>query len=518
MLRAKTACTFSTSELWKVPWDLRRFAHFHFEMCFAPQRRALFEHRNFQKCSDVLFTFWLRNVLRAATTCRFWTFQLPKVLRTWCFLHMLTWKHASRHSGVHFFDIWIWTSRSAPDVTCASCHNGVQFSERTFRPSGATKHCKTVFRDFSTFSRTCIFFLLIFSLLWLFPPLLFHLSKVSEVWLLNFLQIVYLFGRDALKHLRCNLDVCPELMSRNQRIVQRGWLILIPHDDKVDVVSPFSILAIGGGGFWSLMMVGWYVLIMKITVFKVSFTCHRGLISPLGLAWIRNFPSTRIVSVMSQWWVWANVKVADNIFKSVSKGDPKISLPWWICFEYLIFKLRGILGKHHCNGATAICLGVDLVVGDNVHHLRGLRSRNGPERPIRAEAEPLRHAPSAGPNWWGELPPGSCSSSTRNSDYLGSAQLGSQLGLMWNTTSKYQYLQFPNHLQYHNICQNMPKWSWKSLLKNKSPEIYHQILVAQFQPSHRSRVPCLPRPAAARCKTYIWSVSTVSTLLMVSLI
>ena len=45
-----------------------------------------------------------------------------------------------------------------------------------------------------------------------------------------------------LKYVRCNLDVCPELMSRSQPIVQKGWLILIPHEDKVDVVSPFSIL------------------------------------------------------------------------------------------------------------------------------------------------------------------------------------------------------------------------------------------------------------------------------------
>lgn len=41
------------------------------------------------------------------------------------------------------------------------------------------------------------------------------------------------------------------------------------------------------------MMVRWYVLIMKITVFKASFTCHRGLIGPLGLAWIRKFPATQ---------------------------------------------------------------------------------------------------------------------------------------------------------------------------------------------------------------------------------
>ena len=30
------------------------FVHFDFEMCFAPQRRALFRHRNFQKWSEPL--------------------------------------------------------------------------------------------------------------------------------------------------------------------------------------------------------------------------------------------------------------------------------------------------------------------------------------------------------------------------------------------------------------------------------------------------------------------------------
>ena len=61
------------------------FVHVDFEMCFAPQRRALFRHLNFQKWSDagVLCTFWLQNVLRATTACTFSTSQLPKVVRTW---------------------------------------------------------------------------------------------------------------------------------------------------------------------------------------------------------------------------------------------------------------------------------------------------------------------------------------------------------------------------------------------------------------------------------------------------
>ena len=87
-------------------------------MCFAPERRALFRHLNFQKWSEagVLCTFWLGNVLRATTACTFSTSQLPKVVREWCALHILTWKCASRHNGVHFFDIS--TSKSGPRMVC----------------------------------------------------------------------------------------------------------------------------------------------------------------------------------------------------------------------------------------------------------------------------------------------------------------------------------------------------------------------------------------------------------------
>ena len=49
------------------------FVHFNFDMCFAPQRRALFQHLNFQMCSEraVFLAFWLANVLRATTACNF---------------------------------------------------------------------------------------------------------------------------------------------------------------------------------------------------------------------------------------------------------------------------------------------------------------------------------------------------------------------------------------------------------------------------------------------------------------
>ena len=177
-------------------------------MCFAPQRRALFRHLNCQKWSGpgVFCTFWLRNVLRATTACTFSTSQLPKVVRTWCVLYMLTSKCASRHNGVHFSDIS--TSKSAPRPRCfvpfhlksASRHNGVQlfisrlprclrarrFSEPTFRPSGATKHRK------NSVSRLSYFFAHLhllssdlfssdFSPLWLCSRLALRTSAFSSV-------------------------------------------------------------------------------------------------------------------------------------------------------------------------------------------------------------------------------------------------------------------------------------------------------------------------------------------------
>ena len=87
-------------------------------MCFAPQRCALFRDLNLQKWSEhgVFCTFWLRNMLRATTACTFPTSQLPKVVRHWGALYILTSRCASRHNGVHFFDIA--TSKSGPSMVC----------------------------------------------------------------------------------------------------------------------------------------------------------------------------------------------------------------------------------------------------------------------------------------------------------------------------------------------------------------------------------------------------------------
>ena len=153
------------------------FVHFDFEMCFAPQRRALFRHRNFQKWSKhgVFCTFWFRHVLRTTTACTFSTSQLPKVVQTWCVLYILTSKCASRQNGVQCFishlASWLRTRR---------------FSEPTFRPSGDTKIIGKT-QCFATFlpiraPASSFFWLFLFSYSSLFcssllyssaPPLLF---------------------------------------------------------------------------------------------------------------------------------------------------------------------------------------------------------------------------------------------------------------------------------------------------------------------------------------------------------
>ena len=154
MLRATTACIFSTSQPPKV---LRTWCFVHFDS----KRRAFFHV--------------------------FSTSQLPKVVRDRQFFTLLTWKCASRHNGVHFFDILTFKSGLrmvcfvlfdleicfAPGVHFSTCQlpkwsereasspallrnvlHGAQlfishltrwlrtgrFSEPTFRPDRATNH------------------------------------------------------------------------------------------------------------------------------------------------------------------------------------------------------------------------------------------------------------------------------------------------------------------------------------------------------------------------------------------
>ena len=114
-------------------------------MCFAPQRRALFRHLNFQKWSAPL------------VFCPVFDLEM-------CFA-------PQRRALFH-----------VSSGQLASCLRTRRFSEPTFRPSGATNHWKnTVNRDFPIFSRIYLFFLLTLSLLTLLSSDLSLLSDSSHL-------------------------------------------------------------------------------------------------------------------------------------------------------------------------------------------------------------------------------------------------------------------------------------------------------------------------------------------------
>ena len=84
--------------------------------CASRHGGAHFFNIRTSKSGANMWCFVHFDLLRATTACTFSTSQLPKVVPTWCVLCILTSKCASRHNGVHFFDIS--TSKSGPSMVC----------------------------------------------------------------------------------------------------------------------------------------------------------------------------------------------------------------------------------------------------------------------------------------------------------------------------------------------------------------------------------------------------------------
>ena len=112
------SCTFSTSEPPKVARTCGALYIFTSKCASRHNGVHFFDISTSKSAPNMVCfcTFWLRNVLRATTACTFSTSQLVKVVRSWCALYILTSKCASRHNGVHFFDIS--TSKSGPELVC----------------------------------------------------------------------------------------------------------------------------------------------------------------------------------------------------------------------------------------------------------------------------------------------------------------------------------------------------------------------------------------------------------------
>ena len=133
------------------------FQHFELEMCFGPQRCAIFWHRNFQQWEHGVFcAFWLVNVLRATTAC-----------------------------------IQKWSENGAPDPqTIGNMQCFATFL--TFRAP-----VSSFFWLFPFLSSSLLSSILLSSTLLSSSPLFsltlpmsaFHLSILMEVWLENFLRI-----------------------------------------------------------------------------------------------------------------------------------------------------------------------------------------------------------------------------------------------------------------------------------------------------------------------------------------
>ena len=151
------------------------FVHFDFEMCFAPQRCALFRHLNFQMWSEngVFCTFWLRNVLRATTACN--------------------------------LSSLIWPDGSAPAALAS-----LLFDPPEPQIIGKTQCCFATFLPFRAAGPSFFWGFLFFDLLSPSPPLLFssllcsallfssltpvsafYLLILSELWHLNFLRLFH---------------------------------------------------------------------------------------------------------------------------------------------------------------------------------------------------------------------------------------------------------------------------------------------------------------------------------------
>ena len=160
---------------------LRCFEHFDFHMCLAPQRRALFRQLNVQK--------WSENGVFCTTACTFSTSQLPKVVRRWFVLYILTWTCALRHNSLQLFIshliTWLRTRRFSEPTFRLRSHKSLE-KHSVSRLSYLFAHLLLL----SSHSYSSLIFSSLFgsSPLWLFPPLLFHLSILSEVWLPNFLR------------------------------------------------------------------------------------------------------------------------------------------------------------------------------------------------------------------------------------------------------------------------------------------------------------------------------------------
>ena len=151
-------------------------------MCFAPQRRALFRQRDFQKCSDAEVSQMCFAPQRRALF-RHLNFQSARNLR--CFVHF-DFQMCFAPQRRALVRNLIWPHGSAP-AALASLFSTLR-GHKSLEKHRLSRLFSSLLFSSLLLSSPLLSSLLFSSLLWLFPPLLFHLHILSEVWLLNFLR------------------------------------------------------------------------------------------------------------------------------------------------------------------------------------------------------------------------------------------------------------------------------------------------------------------------------------------
>ena len=215
-------------DIWtsKSASELSWFAHFHLQMCFSPQRRAIFGHLNFKKCSE------------AEVVC---TFSLANVLRATAVCNFWTseLQKVLRSWGV----LYIFSSK------CAFRHSVVQFlisllstylrtrrfNRPTFRLTRHTNHWKnTSSRDFSNIWRGCIFFHVTFALLHLLSAdLTTLLLRSSFCWLDYYCSFHLLFNSPycrkflfKLPSINKYINVSTHISTQVEKCVLKQWMFI----------------------------------------------------------------------------------------------------------------------------------------------------------------------------------------------------------------------------------------------------------------------------------------------------
>ena len=137
VLRATAACVFFDIKPPKSGPYPSVFPHFDLQMCFAPQRRAIFADRNFKNGSrnEVFCTFWLDKCASRHSGVPFSDIGTSKSAPTrQVFCSIFTYKCAFATAACHFSPV-CWTATSAPAALASLLfeHQEARFIEKTQR-------------------------------------------------------------------------------------------------------------------------------------------------------------------------------------------------------------------------------------------------------------------------------------------------------------------------------------------------------------------------------------------------